>query len=175
MSIKGKIQKGLKGLHACEVGKRQLAKAKTNAEIVACFWEYYQFCIRNNFPSADFWTQYLSKEAIEAGIYVNEIAVNLDTPRRAAFLGHSTANICFSGGGVAHIIVSDSARVDITLKDGFALFVDVLDNARVNIVAEDYSTLRVHRYGSSHILNMSKKGEVDYKEVEHKTTSYDNV
>lgn len=170
-AIKRKIQNELNILPACTAGQRQLSEVQGVEDLIECFWEYCRFCVYHGFPSANFIAQYVPSVR-NGGIYANERNVHLKNCRQVALLGNTNARLDFSDGGCAHIIITDNAVANISLMDGFALFVDVLGHAKINVVASDYSRLRVHSYTSTCSLDIHKSDNADCRVIKHDTESY---
>lgn len=172
--IKKELMEMLSEKKACSIGTLDVILSKSESEIAGLFWEYYRFSVAKSLPSPEYIANRIP-QATEQGIYANAKDVNLHNERQVALLGASVAKLSYDGGGCAHVIITDNSRAEITIKEGFALWLDVQRNGRVSIVASDYSTLRVHRYGRNTYVDIVCDDNADYKVIKHEEETYDRV
>lgn len=172
--IKEELFEMLDGKKACFRGVYDIITSKDESELVSLFWEYYRFSVAHRFPDPDYIAKHIH-QAKAKGIYANAENVTLHKERQVALLGSTDALLEYDGGGCAHIIVSDNARAEIIVRDGFALWLDIHRSARVSIIAKDYSTLRIHQYGSNAYADVACMDKADYKMIKHDTETYDKL
>lgn len=87
-----------------------------------------------------------------SGKYVNK--------HRLAFFGNSDVELEYNGYGVGNIIVRHNSQAKIRVKDGAVLFVNLLDNATVQIECTEDAKFIVYCYGKLENVTASGNGKI---------------
>ena len=142
----------------CKEWYNMLMNVTQHSQLANIYFRGDDWAMEYDFPSVELLKKYAGVAAYGlitdgSGKYVNK--------HRLAFFGNSDVELEYNGYGVGNIIVRHNSQAKIRVKDEAVLFVNLLDNATVQIECTEDAKVIVYAYGN--LENVIAKGNVQIK------------
>lgn len=126
-----------------------------SADSIPSLIDYYMtnpgWCLERQFPSSDMLREFAdSQEMRDKGFYINH-CLSLSLTNDRYVFNNCTGHTVVDGFSVIRIYAALDSQIDITVKDHSVLFIDLYDNARVNINNSSKRIVRVYNYGNGEV------------------------
>lgn len=161
-NFKKNIGKQLKSqaerLGACEKGLNGLEKLNEQ-ELINRYVHFIDFAIDANWPSNEFIKENFEKSLLEH----NNVYVDAEFERRNArqvvvIQGSSNGQLLYDGMTTADVYVRHNSEVTIDCSRLSKIFISVYDNAKVNVTQRDGAAVYVYLHGEN--CSIESDGEV---------------
>ena len=128
-------------------------------ELINKFLHGIDFCIAHDYPSNEFIKKSFNKEDLHRNnIYIDE-DVQRRNPRQIVVLqGKCTGQLLFDGYTCSDVYVRHNSEVTIDCSRLSKIFISVYDNAKVNVTQRDGAAVYVYLHGEN--CSIESDGEV---------------
>lgn len=164
IELNDKLYKRAKELNACDTAMSKWNGYLTPDKLIDLWLHHYDFAIDNKFPDNDFIVTNFDKKLLEEkGVYVNKHTI-MERNKNGiiAIQGDSTGMLMYDMMSCANIYVRDSARMTISCKGMSKVFINVYDNAKVEVTQRENAS--VYIYNHSKNSSIITDGEVNIRE-----------
>lgn len=146
-------------LGACEKGLDNLDKLNEQ-ELVNRYIHFIDFIIdKHDFPSNDFIKKNFDKELLHRNnVYVDELVERRNARHVVVVQGKCNGNLWYDSMTVADVYVRHDSEITIDCSRLSKVFINVYDNAKVNVTQRDGASVYVYLHGNS--CSYETEGEV---------------
>ena len=160
MNIGKEIAIDAKKYGLCAEWYKKMLAVTTYKQLADMYFDGDDWSMEKDFPSLSILRQH--KGAIlHYGLVVDSIFEKFNNNFRIAFFGNSESEISYSDYAVGNVIVRHQSKVKIKASGSSKVFVNLIDEARVEIEATENAEVIVYNYGQQ--TNYSNKGNVIVK------------
>lgn len=155
----GKMLKSqAKELGACEKGLDNLEKLNEQ-ELVNRYIHFVDFAIEKSFPSNESIKKLFDKELLHRNnIYVDEFVERRNARQVVVINGKCTGFLAYDGMTTADIYIRHGSEITIDCSRMSKVFINLYDNAKVNVTQRDTSSVYVYKHGNN--CKVIAEGEV---------------
>lgn len=132
-----------KTLGLCDEWYEEMKNTPTIERFCDMYFRGDDWAKENDFPQLDLLQKYKDQTA-KYGLKT-DFEGKLENLERVAFFGNSKAEIEYTGFVVAKIIARHQTRLKITARNYAIVYVDVLDDAQVEINENDNAQVKIFR------------------------------
>lgn len=129
----------------CADGVNQLSEAGNKKEMLRVYWDRIDFCLAKDFPSKDFLKDNFGEVLEEMSIYIDRSLI-LPPQGNVVLLGKGYAVLHAEKYAVSRLYVKHDMSLTIQASDHAFVMVDVLDDAKVEVVCEGDARVVVNLY-----------------------------
>lgn len=131
----------------CQEFLEEMKKAKSIKPFVRMFFDHDDWSGEHDFPGLEIARKYRAK-AINYGIFVDiEEGIDFLNVGEIALLGKSKGKILSFGHDVTKVIVRHDSEIQIKAIGNSIVYVNLIDNAKVDAIAEDNAQIFIYNYG----------------------------
>ena len=159
MNIGKEIAIEAKKYGLCAEWYRKMLAVTTYKQLAEMYFDGDDWSMEKDFPSLSLLRQH--KRAILPYGLVVDSTEKFENNFRIAFFGNSESEISYSDYAVGNVIVRHQSNVKIKAKGNAKVFVNLIDEARVEIEATENAEVIIYNYGQQ--TNYSNKGNVIVK------------
>ena len=160
MNIGKEIAIEAKKYGLCAEWYRKMLAVTTYKQLAEMYFDGDDWSMEKDFPSLSILRKH--KGAILTyGLVVDSIFEKFENNFRIAFFGNSESEISYSDYAVGNVIVRHQSKVKIKASGNAKVFVNLIDEARVEIEATENAEVIIYNYGQQ--TNYSNKGNVIVK------------
>ncbi len=159
---KGMCDKGLRALYFYNGDKDGL---------IDLYFKFIDFCIVRNYPGNKFIKKHFYGVAQRKGIFVDD-DINITNYGRIVTLGNTKGEININNFCVSTMYLTQDSVVSVYVKEQALASIDVLHNARVNIIVEDGASVLVNKYAGENKVKCYGSKNALIKVIEHKEKHY---
>ena len=159
MNIGKEIAIDAKKYGLCAEWYKKMLTVTTYKQLADMYFDGDDWSMEKDFPSLSILRQH--KGAILPYGLVVDSTEKFDNNFRIAFFGNSETEISYSDYAVGNVIVRHQSKVKIKASGSSKVFVNLIDEARVEIEATENAEVIVYNYGQQ--TNYSNKGNVIVK------------
>ncbi len=127
---------------------KKMMETKDVKELADMYFDHDDWSGEYDFPSIESLKKFKS-EADKNFIFLNAKNRKIENKPRAAFLGESTAKVICSDFEVSKIIVRHQSKVEIIANKYAKVFINLIDDAHVTVLAEDNAQVIIYRYSEN--------------------------
>lgn len=131
----------------CQNGLSQLNKAKTEQDLVNCYFSNIDFCLAKNFPG----NEYLKRSGntlISEMVFV-DCQRMFKNPEKLVLLGKCDCNVELTDYSVSRIYVKHDSKLIIKASGNAFVVVDALDNSNVQVERTENARVTVNTYSKA--------------------------
>ena len=144
----------------CKDWHKRILESQDVESLCAMYFEGDDWAMENNFPSTETLKEYKGQTE-EYGLHLDSNE-NFKNKKDLAFFGDSDVSISYDGFSVSKVIVRHGSKAVIKASDNAIVFVNILDDAFVNIETIGNAKVSVYRYSDN--ANYIITGRVSVKE-----------
>ena len=159
MNIGKEIAIDAKKYGLCAEWYKKMLAVTTYKQLADMYFDGDDWSMEKDFPSLSILRQH--KGAILPYGLVVDSTEKFENNFRIAFFGNSESEISYSDYAVGNVIVRHQSKVKIKASGSSKVFVNLIDEARVEIEATENAEVIVYNYGQQ--TNYSNKGNVIVK------------
>ena len=159
MNIGKEIAQDAKKYGLCAEWYRKMLSVTTYKQLAEMYFDGDDWSMEKDFPSLSLLRKH--KGAILLYGLVVDSTEKFENNFRIAFFGNSESEISYSDYAVGNVIVRHQSKVKIKASGSSKVFVNLIDEARVEIEATENAEVIVYNYGQQ--TNYSNKGNVIVK------------
>lgn len=169
MSLNKILAKEAKKKGICQEWLDQLLLTDSIDSLLEMYLKGIDFCLSNDYPSNEVIRQNFMGKMEQHGIFL-DTRFSLSNIRKVVALGESSGTIEIGACNTSEIFVKHSSQVSITARENAFVVVDVFDQAKVVIHAQDSCRILVNKYmGASVEITQDEKAHVKLIEKHKKT------
>lgn len=169
MSLNKILAKEAKKKGICQEWLDQLLLTDSIDSLLEMYLKGIDFCLSNDYPSNEVIRQNFIGKMEQHGIFL-DTRFSLTNIRKVVALGESSGSVEIGACNTSEIFVKHSSQVSITARENAFVVVDVFDQAKVVIHAQDSSRILVNKYmGASVEITQDEKAHVKMIEKHKKT------
>lgn len=105
------------------------------------------FCIENDYPNIEYMTDKFRGKTEEFGVYINEIFTTNLSHDIYVVNGDSKGNMINNEYGCSKIYIRHNSEINVVCQGNSITFIDMFDNAKLNISMKDNARCIVYRNG----------------------------
>ena len=159
MNIGKEIAIDAKKYGLCAEWYKKMLAVTTYKQLADMYFDGDDWSMEKDFPSLSILRQH--KGAILPYGLVVDSTEKFENNFRIAFFGNSESEISYTDYAVGNVIVRHQSKVKIKASGSSKVFVNLIDEARVEIEATENAEVIVYNYGQQ--TNYSNKGNVIVK------------
>ena len=160
MNIGKEIAIDAKKYGLCAEWYKKMLSVTTYKQLAEMYFDGDDWSMEKDFPSLSLLRQH--KGAIlPYGLVVDSIFEKFENNFRIAFFGNTETEISYTDYAVGNVIVRHQSKVKIKAKGNAKVFVNLIDEARVEVEATENAEVIIYNYGQQ--TNYSNKGNVIVK------------
>ena len=159
MNIGKEIALEAKKYGLCAEWYKKMLAVTTYKQLAEMYFDGDDWSMEKDFPSLSILRQH--KGAILPYGLVVDSTEKFENNFRIAFFGNTESEISYSDYAVGNVIVRHQSKVKIKASGNAKVFVNLIDEARVEIEATENAEVIVYNYGQQ--TNYSNKGNVIVK------------
>ncbi len=160
MSIGKEIATEAKKKKICKESFNDLNKATDVKTLCEMYFKGDDWTMKNDFPGLALLEKY-KDESGEFGLHTH-FKGTLKNQENTALLGKSDAQLEYDNFFVGKLIVRHTSKAKIRATGNAILYINLLDNAHVDVVADEKARVFINQYGSTSGFRIT--GAVDVKE-----------
>ena len=159
MNIGKEIALDAKKYGLCAEWYRKMLSVTTYKQLAEMYFDGDDWSMEKDFPSLSILRQHKG-DILPYGLVVDSTE-KFENNFRIAFFGNSESEISYTDYAVGNVIVRHQSKVKIKASGSSKVFVNLIDEARVEIEATENAEVIVYNYGQQ--TNYSNKGNVIVK------------
>ena len=159
MNIGKEIALEAKNYGLCAEWYKKMLSVTTYKQLADMYFDGDDWSMEKDFPSLSLLRQH--KIAILPYGLVVDSTEKFENNFRIAFFGNSESEICYSDYAVGNMIVRHQSKVKIKAYGNAKVFVNLIDEARVEIEATENAEVIIYNYGQR--TNYHNQGNVQVK------------
>ena len=159
MNIGKEIALDAKKYGLCAEWYRKMLSVTTYKQLAEMYFDGDDWSMEKDFPSLSILRQHKG-DILPYGLVVDSTE-KFENNFRIAFFGNSESEISYTDYAVGNVIVRHQSKVKIKASGNAKVFVNLIDEARVEIEATENAEVIVYNYGQQ--TNYSNKGNVIVK------------
>ena len=159
MNIGKEIAIEAKKYGLCAEWYRKMLSVTTYKQLAEMYFDGDDWSMEKDFPSLSILRKH--KGAILPYGLVVDSTEKFENNFRIAFFGTSESEIYYSDYAVGNVIVRHQSKVKIKASGSSKVFINLIDEARVEVEATENAEVIIYNYGQR--TNYSNKGNVQVK------------
>ena len=159
MNIGKEIALDAKKYGLCAEWYRKMLSVTTYKQLAEMYFDGDDWSMEKDFPSIELLRKH--KGAILPYGLVVDSTEKFENNFRIAFFGNSESEISYSDYSVGNVIVRHQSKVKIKASGSSKVFVNLIDEARVEIEATENAIVIIYNYGQR--TNYHNQGNVQVK------------
>ena len=159
MNIGKEIAIEAKKYGLCAEWYRKMLSVITYKQLAEMYFDGDDWSMEKDFPSLSLLRQH--KRAILPYGLVVDSTEKFENNFRIAFFGNSESEISYSDYAVGNVIVRHQSKVKIKASGNAKVFVNLIDEARVEVEATENAEVIIYNYGQQ--TNYHNQGNVKVK------------
>ena len=159
MNIGKEIALDAKKYGLCAEWYRKMLSVTTYKQLADMYFDGDDWSMEKDFPSIELLRKHKG-DILPYGLVVDSTE-KFENNFRIAFFGNSESEISYSGYSVGNVIVRHQSKVKIKASGSSKVFVNLIDEASVEVEATDEAEVFIYNYGPQ--TNYSNKGNVIVK------------
>lgn len=159
MNIGKEIALEAKKFGLCAEWYKRMLSVTTYKQLADMYFDGDDWSMEKDFPSLSLLRQH--KGAILPYELVVDSTEKFENNFRIAFFGNSESEISYSDYAVGNVIVRHQSKVKIKVSGNAKVFVNLIDEAKVEIEATENAEVIIYNYGPQ--TNFNNQGNVTVK------------
>lgn len=160
--LKKRLAAEAKAKGICSEWHEFIQNAPSKERLLTLFVKGLDFCIENNYPSAELRAEFAGLRQ-HFGIFMSD-HISVKSGKYVIAFGTSEGKAAYSGFDVAQIWAREDTRLEVTATDNAVVCVEVADRAQVIITASGAARVSVFLHGGT--ITKSTAGNATIKVID---------
>ena len=123
-------------------------------ELIDKYLKGIDFCIKHDYPNLSFIKKNFDHDLLYKNhVYIDEDVYEKDISHIAVFNGQCRGFLSFKGVSACDLYIRHKSEIRIDCTGFSKIFINLYDNAKINIRQKDLSSVYVYRHGKKNVLN----------------------
>lgn len=136
----------------CKPWQEKMKNDSSLKNLCQMYFDGDDWSMENNFPDLNILREFKGKSDV-FGLHTDFIGNNKNE-FQSAYFGDSNVQLHYNGYSVGKLILRHNTKAKIQASDKARLFINLLDNAEVEIDAKDNSAVTVFCYGNHNVKSI---------------------